>query len=103
LKREKKILFTRFDIDTSKVNTIDTKEYLLNLRSSDYHNYIGYFKIFKYLEKKGNKNIFFSKKKIKIVSKKKENLSSMNKFLFLLFSSIENIFLSFKKIFFLES
>ena len=100
LKQEKKILFTEFDIDTSKVNTIDTKEYLLNLRSSDYHNYIGYFKILKHLKNNGNKNIFFFKKKSKIVFKNKENLLSINKFLFLFLASIDKIFLNFKKIFF---
>tara|TARA_B100001093_G_scaffold472125_1_gene494967 strand:+ start:15762 stop:17522 length:1761 start_codon:yes stop_codon:yes gene_type:complete len=103
LKQEKKILFTEFDIDSSKVNTIDTKEYLLNLRSSDYHNYIGYFKILKHLKNNGNKNIFFFKKKSKIVFKNKENLPSINKFLFLFLASIDKIFLNFKKIFFLES
>ena len=103
LKQEKKILFTEFDLDTSKVNTIDTKEYLLNLRSSDYHNYIGYLKILKHFKNNGNTNILFSKKKVKTVSKKKNNLSSKNKFLFLLLVSIEKIFLNFKKVFFLES
>ncbi len=103
LKQEKKIQFTKIEINNLKNEIIDTKDYLLHLRSSDYYNYYCYFKILNYLKKNGHKNIFFNRKNINFDSKKKNNQSFFDKPLFFLQSSIGQFFLKKKNVFFLES
>ena len=72
LKQEKKIQFTKINVNKLINEIIDTKDYLLRLRSSDNYNYYCYFKILEYLKKNNHENIFFNKKKIDFQSKPKK-------------------------------
>ena len=103
LKQEKKIQFTKINVNNFINEIIDTKDYLLRLRSSDYHNYHCYFKILEYLKKNNHKNIFFYKKKIDFKFKKKKKFLFLGKIWFFLKSNVVKIFLKKKIVFFLES
>ena len=103
LKQEKKIEFTQIDVKNLKNEIIDTKDYLLRLRSSDYYNYHCYFKILEYLKKKDHKNIFFKKKKIDFEVTKNNKFHFFGKIQFFLKSYVGQFLLQKKKIFFLES
>ena len=82
LKQEKKIQFTKINVNKLINEIIDTKDYLLRLRSSDHYNYHCYFKILEYLKKNNHENIFFNKKKIDFQSKPKKKTSFIWKNLF---------------------
>ncbi len=103
LKQEKKIQFTKINVDNLINEIIDTKDYLIRLRSSDYYNYHCYFKILEYLKKNNHENIFFNEKKIDFKFKKKKNFNFLGKVWFFLKSNIVKIFLKKKIVFFLES
>ena len=63
LKQEKKIQFTKINVNKLINEIIDTKDYLLRLRSSDHYNYYCYFKILEYLKKIIMKIFFLIRKK----------------------------------------
>ena len=103
LKQEKKIQFTQVDVKNLKNEIIDTKDYLLRLRSSDYYNYHCYFKILEYLKKNDHKNIFFNKKKTTFEVTKNNKFHFFAKIQFFLKSYVGQFFLQKKNVFFLES
>lgn len=103
LKQEKKIQFTKINVNKLINEIIDTKDYLLRLRSSDHYNYHCYFKILEYLKKNNHENIFFNKKKIDFQSKPKKKLLLFGKIYFFLKSYVGKLFLKKKNVFFLES